>query len=151
MAQKFHTRYSHPVSSGITFVEPSLTEQSFGYETDINNIVKKAVQSSLPPNTDKPIFGSKFDPTSYNEALNLVTEAKQQFDVLPSNVRNRFENNPVKLLEFLQDESNYDEAVKLGLVNKKPVFDVPIDSVNKNPVQGTPVASGEGVNQVSSD
>ena len=151
MARKFNTRYAHTrhKSDGITFTQASLTEQSFAYECDINNIMMKDVRSSLPASNQMPIFDSKFDPTEYNEALNLITSARQQFEALPSHIRARFENSPIKLLEFVNNPDNYDEGVKLGIFEKKPIkIDTPIV---KNPIEGTPVASGNGVNQVSSD
>ena len=59
----FRTVFDPPKVLGFHFEKPSMTQQSFAYETDINNIVKGCV-SSLPPNTDLPKFGETFSPTS---------------------------------------------------------------------------------------
>lgn len=147
MTQKFNTLYNHTRLDGFKFTQPSLTEQSFGFETDINNIVSRAVSSSLPSNTQSPLFGGKFSPDSYNEALNLVAEAKSQFESLPSNIRAEFDNDPSKLLAFVQDDSNYDKAVKLGLIDKAKVNDIP---VIPNPSEVTTEASKPVVTEVSS-
>ena len=42
-------------------------------------------------------------------------QAQQSFESLPSELRGRFENDPAKLIDFLSDERNNAEAVKLGL------------------------------------
>lgn len=135
MPAKFNTLYSHPKSKTFEFTQASLTKQSFGYETDINNIVKRGVQSALPPNNNQPIFGSTFKPNQYTEALNVVAKAKSDFEALPSHIRQEFDNNPEKLLKFCSDEKNYDRAVELGLAVKK--IDTPIKSeiVNKTPAE----------------
>jgi phage internal scaffolding protein len=36
---------------------------------------------------------------------------------LPAQIRSRFDNDPAKLIDFLENEQNHDEAIKLGLVN----------------------------------
>ena len=35
-------------------------------------------------------------------------------------VRDRFQNDPGRFLEFANDASNYDEALKMGLAIKRP-------------------------------
>ena len=47
---------------------------------------------------------------------------------LPSDVRSRFGNNPAELLDFLNDNSNYDEAIRLGLIHAKVSNDVAADN-----------------------
>ena len=37
---------------------------------------------------------------------------------LPAQIRSRFENDPAKLIDFLDNSENLDEAIKLGLVSK---------------------------------
>lgn len=144
---KFNTLFSHSVSKGLSFTQPSLTEQCFGYETDINNIVKRGVQTSLPPNTQRPIFGSEFNPDSYSEALNIVSDAKSKFEQLPSHVRREFNDDPKKLIEFVSDESNYEKALKLGLVNKRPEK---VEDTTQPVVKPQPEVTGQPVIEVSS-
>lgn len=49
------------------------------------------------------------------EAIKTVTSAQQTFDELPAELRRKFGNSPVNMVEYLQDPSNDIEAVKLGL------------------------------------
>ncbi len=64
----------------------------------------------------KPFQGDFTSGESYHAQLNKQIEAQNSFDSLPSNIRNRFENDPGKLLDFLANEENLSEAQKLGLV-----------------------------------
>ncbi|WGL31140.1 internal scaffolding protein [Dipodfec virus UOA04_Rod_742] len=143
----FHTRYNHPPTEGIIFNEPSLTEQSFAYETDINNIVKCQVQSSLPANNNTPVFDKVFSPNAYIDALNIVSDAKSKFESLPSYIRAEFDNNPQKLLDFVSDNKNYYRAVELGLVNKKVEE---VQQIIKNPSEVIPAPSKGELSEVSS-
>lgn len=75
----------------------------------------------------------------YKEALDLITRSSAAFAILPSTLRNRFENDPVKLCAFLNDASNREEAIELGLINRPAVTDeaerkdVKKPDINKKP------------------
>jgi phage internal scaffolding protein len=40
------------------------------------------------------------------------------FNDLPSSIRSRFGNDPAAFLDFVNDEGNADEMIKLGLIEK---------------------------------
>lgn len=152
---KFNTRYSYKKVPGLLFdpenneKDVSLTEQCFAYECDINNIVKMQVPTSV--NQKTPLFNTVFSPDLYEKSLNVIAEASSKFEELPSELRTRFENDPKKLLEFLSDDKNYDEAVKLGLVKRKLSDDLKPINPSKNPVDVTTKPSGDVVNPTSPD
>lgn len=81
--------------------------------------------------------GLKFDefiqPVDFQESLNRTIHAQQQFETLPANLRNRFENNPIKFLEYMADKENTEEQYKLGLRVKKeqPAPGATLDDVVK--------------------
>lgn len=125
---KFFTQFNHCNRVGITFEKPSLTQQSFGYECDINNIVR-GCESSLAPNRIQPQFNTVYDVNSMQNALVSYADAKSNFELLPSNVREEFNNDPLKLVKFLDNPKNRDRAIELGLVKPKE------DSVTQ-PVKG---------------
>ena len=113
----------HEPSEGFTCNTPSRTCQEFKDECDVNNILRNYVSTGVLTHvSDKePVFGDFSEvPSDYGEALALIQRSREQFEALPSEVRERFDNQPVNLIKFLQDEKNKDEAIKLGLV-KKPV------------------------------
>ena len=45
---------------------------------------------------------------------------KRLFAAMPAEVRDRFQNDPGRFLEFANDASNYEEALKMGLAIKRP-------------------------------
>jgi phage internal scaffolding protein len=106
--------------SGLACEEPSLTQQHFKDETDINNILRQFnVTGMLPEAPLSPRYGDFTGIVDYHTALNAVIAAEDGFMALPADLRARFENDPENLINFLNDESNKDEAVKLGLIDQK--------------------------------
>lgn len=125
---KFRTGYDYDFGArgDIDFGdEPSLTIQSAKDECDINLIIDRANKGIMPAvNQSQPRFADVSDVGDYQHALNVVMEADEAFMSLPSAVRDRFGNDPAQLLEFLGDDRNRDEAVKLGLIDA-PTPDAP--------------------------
>lgn len=116
---EFYTRYNTPPEVSVEFTKPSLTEQHFKDECDINNIVAQYQQTGVMPSGDRqPLFGdfSEF-PQDLQASQAFFDEAAERFMQLSSDIRKRFGNDPVQLLAFLHDENNRDEAISLGLVN----------------------------------
>lgn len=101
--------------------QPSLTVQSDMADTLIPNIFAQHGLDALATHTRVPIFGDFSDaPTSLQEAYNRILDAQSNFFELPSAVRERFANDPMRLLSFLANPENRPEAEKLGLVNVSP-------------------------------
>ena len=99
----------------------SLTNQSFKDETDINTIVKRfGLTGEMPSTLAVPLSGDFTEAMTFEESMNLIAQSNQQFMLLPADVRERFNNDPGRLIAFLEDDNNRDEALKLGLVNKPP-------------------------------
>lgn len=98
------------------------TKQSFKDEMDINHIVKRFLKTGVLEFTRKnePRYGDTTG-IEFQAAMQTVAEAKSMFNDLPSELRARFENEPAQFLDFIQDENNYDEARKLGLLNPEAV------------------------------
>lgn len=104
-------RVYHPHSDQI------LTEQSHKNEVNVNTIMRKAIRSGLLPQRGNPGFYGDFSNVSdYFDAVNRVKEAENNFMTLPANIRKRFDNEPGKLLSFLEDASNKEEAIQLGIL-----------------------------------
>ena len=103
--------------SGLACEEPSLTQQHFKDETDINNILRQFnVTGMLPEASLSPRYGDFTGIGDYHSALNAVIAAEDEFMALPAHIRARFENDPAQLIDFLGDENNRSEAEKLGLL-----------------------------------
>lgn len=122
MSYVVKSRYeSYRESQGQTFHWPSITQQHFKEECDINNIIARYEQTGILTDPLQPgrnfEFGDYSAVQDYQDSLNFVIEARQMFDSLPSNLRERFNYDPARLLQFLGDENNRDEAVRLGLID----------------------------------
>lgn len=102
--------------------EPSLTIQAEKDSCDVNLIVAKYAKTGVMGNvrTDQPMYGDFSSAVDYHDALIKIQEAEESFMSLPANVRKRFENDPGKLIDFLQDVKNREEAISLGLVVEAP-------------------------------
>lgn len=159
MSNKFYTRYSRPPAIIEDTSMPSQTEQQFGPDCDINRLFKTytdkngkqhvystGASSVLTPNLNEPIYGdfTQFTPEGLMNSLNIVAKARSMFLELPSEIRDRFSNDPNKLVKFLSDEKNYDEAAKLGLVKSKVLPDVSLPVTNQ-PVSTDKVTSDKDV------
>ena len=105
--------------SGLACEEPSLAQQHFKEECDINNILQKFnITGLLPEAPLSPRYGDFTGIGDYHTALNRVIAAQEEFEALPAQIRARFDNDPAKLIEFLDNSDNRPEAEKLGLVEK---------------------------------
>lgn len=115
--------------SGLHCEDATLTQQQFAEECDINNIMQKFGMTGLLPQVPlEPTYGDFSGVHDYHTAMNAIIAAQDQFDGLPAQIRTRFDNDPSKLIEFMNDESNRDEAEKLGLINPKIVLSTPVES-----------------------
>lgn len=113
--------FNHFPSEGFTCMTPSRTIQDQKDECDVNVIIRNYVNTGvlLHTNPNPPVFGDFSQlPADYGEAVALIERSKEEFMMLPSEVRDRFDNNPGNMISFLQDKNNKEEAIKLGLINK---------------------------------
>lgn len=113
--------------------KPSKTQQQFKEEVDINKMVEKARRGIAPTSSGRKgvysgdeIIGDGLD---YQAAMNRVLEARDKFMELPAKVRLKFQNDPAQLEAFLADVKNRDEAIELGLIEKKVVVSDPTDRI----------------------
>lgn len=116
--------------------EPTLAQQQFKDECDINNIMKKySTTGEFTHLTSKEgVYADFSQITDYRDMLDTVIYAQDAFNALPAEMRKRFDNDPGKLLEFIQDNKNYDEGVKLGLLNPRSTANpIKNDDSNNDP------------------
>ena len=105
--------------SGLACEEPTLAQQHYKEECDINTILQKfSITGILPEAPLSPRYGDFTGIGDYHTALNRVIAAQEEFEALPAQIRARFDNDPAQLIEFLQNDKNRLEAEELGLVEK---------------------------------
>ena len=108
-------------ATGLACDDESLAIQSAEEESNINTIVRRfGLTGELPNNLRMPQSGDFTGLPDFHAAMNMVRHAQEEFLRVPAEVRARFSNDPAKLMAFIDDSANYDEALKLGLVNKRP-------------------------------
>lgn len=99
--------------------EPSLTQQQFKDQCDINNIIKRYRLTGEITHVSKKKghYGDYSEVPDYQTAMEIVIKADTAFNELPASLRKRFGNSPAELLSFISDPANQEEAAKLGLLN----------------------------------
>lgn len=118
-------------NSGLSCPDKSRAQQQFRDDSNPNFIMTtfaKTGDSSILEGGGSPQFGDFTGISNYHDAYNEVIAANDAFDALPSKIRNFFENEPANLLNFLADESNRDQAIELGLIDKPVATPRPTNS-----------------------
>lgn len=125
---------------------PGRTKQSFKDEVDINKIIARFEKTGMVDhvNQGKPFYGDVSAVRSYREALECVRIAEDLFMGYPAGIRERFDNDPAKLIEFLDDRKNLAEAIELGLVQKAPDSKSDPKASDKTVEPPTPQGGGDG-------
>lgn len=93
------------------------TKQEFKDECDINVLMKRYQKTGLFPQYpgQTPRYVSNIGMPDFQQAMEIVKRAEEEFAGLNSELRKRFDNDPAKFLAFVNDEANGDELIKLGL------------------------------------
>lgn len=114
----FVSAYSPKHRSSLVFdPRKDRTKQSFKDECDINNIMRRYAATGQVDHVSArtPLYG-EIPALDFQAAMALVVEAREQFALLSSEVRDRFSNDPARLLGFLEDPANRAEGERLGLL-----------------------------------
>lgn len=121
MGTKFYHRYYLPIEKGFICEGESMTQQNLAEMYDVEKMLEKYSETGyINPNVlqDKtPLFGDVSGVNDYFEAVRLIEEAEKAFMDINPKTRMIFENDPVKMVEFLRDERNDEKAYELGLKN----------------------------------
>lgn len=107
--------------TALSCLDESKAIQSAEEESNINTIVRRfGISGELPGGVDMPQSGDFTNIPDFHTAMNLVRQAQEEFVRVPAEIRARFNNDPGRFMSFFDDPANYDEALKLGLVNARP-------------------------------
>lgn len=101
---------------------PSLTQKQFKNDVDVNNIIKKFKKTGQISHIRNTLNGVYSDLTHISDLLDMklkVIHAEQAFMELPPKLRSKFRNDPAELISYLQNPSNHEEAIHLGLMVKR--------------------------------
>ena len=114
---------------------PSMVQQHFKEEVDINNIVLKYTQTGQISHfmNGKPQYGDVPDGADFTDAMNLITDAQSQFDDLPSEIRAHFQNDPRLFLDAVADQDRAEEMREIGLFPPEQPAPPPVKVEMVNP------------------
>lgn len=128
---KFKTQFNHiPASSRDLICEqPSLTDQSFKQEADINHLMARYRQcgsfyNPLDPvrhNRPLPQFGDFSALPDLSSAIITVAHAQEMFARLPAEIREACNHDPAAFLALQKNPEMQDLLTKYGLIEKKTV------------------------------
>jgi len=105
----------------ITFTQPTMTQQQFKEECDINNVMRRYIKTGVIDHLAKhQAQYADIEPVSYHEAMNTIATANSMFEELPAQARRNFNNDPTKFLEFVQNPDNSDKLIDMGLATAIP-------------------------------
>lgn len=99
---------------------PSKTDTSYAKDCDVNEIIRRFKKTGHISHLAKgqASYSDVSEIPDLVTAMDQVSKAQQAFDALPADIRLRFGNSPVNMVNFIADESNRSEAEKLGLLKK---------------------------------
>lgn len=128
--------------------DEDMAVQSDRDDADINVIIRRYNATGIAPRPGSvPYFADVVDGFDLHVAMQVTREAQESFDLLPSDVRSRFSNNPNFLAEFLGNPDNRYEAAKLGLLRPEVAREVlspapaPVPVVPATPAGGSSSAA----------
>jgi len=146
---QFRHAYSPQLRVSIKFKGSGLTKQEFKDESDINQIMARYMRTGLIDNvTNKLPQFQDLDGQTFTDAMQIVAESKSLFADLPSSIRNEFENNPAKFLDFVHDPENRPRMAEMGLLNEEATNTYlstnPTQTNQPNPIKTNPrIDSGQ--------
>jgi len=115
--------------SGLKCDDPSLTQQQFKEDSDINTIVDRFMKSGVLPNpVNMPQYVDYEGIFDFQSAMNVVRQADESFMRLDAKIRARFNNSPQEFLEFFGNPDNVDEAIRLGLAIPQAVAETQVSA-----------------------
>nr|WAE43574.1 MAG: internal scaffolding protein [Microviridae sp.] len=134
-ASKIHCQDIDPETGEII----TLVKQEFKDECDINWIMARMAPEAIMERfmARQGTYGDFSEIMDYQDAKNAVRATDEAFDSLPAKIRSMFENDVSKFLTYIEDPSNHEEAIKLGLMEGKV-------SEGADRLSVPPVTSSEG-------
>lgn len=117
--ERISGRFSYERVDGIE-CKGGRTKQSFAADCDINKIVSRAMKTGILstgiPGGRVASFGDFSRGEDYMALQVRLRAVNEDFMRLPVSVRAKFNHDPAVMFDWLADDRNKVEAVKLGLV-----------------------------------
>nr|UXQ88081.1 MAG: internal scaffolding protein [Microvirus sp.] len=95
---------------------PTMTQQHFAEEVNINSIVAKFSATGEFPMAQKQAEYGVSTGQTFTEAMHLVSQATNEFMTLPANIRAYFNHDPASFLDAASDETQRPLFEEMGLL-----------------------------------
>ena len=107
----------------------SMTQPQFQEESEINNILRSHDRNGVIEhiNKGKAIYGDFSNITDFSDAIEQINQAKEEFQNIPWEIREKFQNDAGQFFKFATNEDNKDELIKMGLLNPEPSVAMPTE------------------------
>ena len=129
-----YSRHNPPPDHGVEFPEPSLTQQHFAPECDINNVIARFTKTGVLPEKPGAFYADFASGMDYRETLDFLRATQEEFLSLPAETRARFNNDPGALIDFVNDPANANRFEEVGLARNSSPLDVTV-TTDTNPPQ----------------
>ena len=136
-------RYRRKISIDFEGVVP-ITEQAHKDEVSIHNIMRryKATGVLTHVNQYRGQYMDMAQAPEYQEAQNIIADAKSMFETVPADIRQDMHNDPMEFVEFMQNPGNREKIEDYGLdtshlppeVAEQPVVPTPAPTPTTTPV-----------------
>lgn len=127
-ATRFRTQYDDNYKSEVfntdvgEIDEDYQVQQHMAAACDINNIMANYVATGelTHINGAAATYGDFSEVLDYREGLHQIQAAGEMFMELPAKVRDRFDNDPAKFLDFATNPDNIEDMRSMGLAPALP-------------------------------
>lgn len=136
-----YDREAASIETGLLCSDPSLTQQQFAEDADINTIVRRfGITGQMPTGLRTPTYGDFEGVTDFRSALAAIDAAEASFMALPGHVRADFNNDPGLFVDFCSDPTNLSKLRELGLAEpvKTPAAPGPDPNTPSSPPPAPP-------------
>lgn len=117
MRNKFRTQFE-PRRVSVSFKGVvSMTDPQFKEECTIEGIVRR--YGILPPPQVPAFDADVSDIGDFEECMRRVQSGLDHFASLPSDIRDRFGNDPKAFFAWINNPDNIEEACRVGLMSRK--------------------------------
>lgn len=118
------------------------TQQQFRDECDINTITKRfGLGYEIPTGLRMPQYGDFSHISDFHQALNAVAESRETFELLPAHIRDHFQNDPGRFVDFALDAKNKEQMTTWGLIKPSETTDRNQATLPVTPPSQTPPAA----------
>lgn len=115
-----HSIYNPPPAVFTDGGGDQVTKQEFAKEADVNTIMSRYQRTgSLPLTPERQARYGDFTNIDFRDIQDRVAAGRQEFELLPSDVRRRFDNDPAAYYEHVAN-ADENELRDLGLLPPSP-------------------------------